>query len=57
MRGCKSFLAYVQNVSAESPQLDSVPVVREFFDIFPTDLPGFPLERDVEFIINLESGT
>ena len=37
--------------------LDSVPVVHKFFDVFLTDLPGLPLERDVEFIIDLEPGT
>jgi hypothetical protein len=41
------------NVEA-SPDLASIPVVREFPDIFPDDLPGLPLDRDVEFTIELE---
>jgi hypothetical protein len=28
-----------------------IPVVCEFLDVFPEDLPGLPLERDVEFVI------
>ena len=30
-----------------------VPVVREFADVFPEELPGVPPERQVEFKINL----
>jgi hypothetical protein len=32
-------------------------VVCEFPDVFPEDLPGFPPERDVEFVIELKPGT
>ena len=40
-----------------SPNLASIPVVCEFPDIFPEDLPGLPQDRDVEFSIELELGT
>jgi hypothetical protein len=40
-----------------SSDLTSIPVVREFPDIFPDDLPGLPPDRDVEFTIELEPGT
>jgi hypothetical protein len=33
------------------------PVVVEFRDVFPDDLPGMPLDRDIEFIIELLPGT
>ena len=36
-----------------SPDLASIPVVCEFLDIFPKDLPGLPPDRDVEFSIEL----
>jgi hypothetical protein len=29
------------------------PVVDEFSDVFPDDLPGMPPDRDIEFIIEL----
>jgi hypothetical protein len=32
-------------------------VVCEFLDVFPEDLPGLPLERDVKFVIELKPGT
>ena len=40
-----------------SPDLASIPVVCEFLDVFPEDLPRLPPERDVEFSIELEPGT
>ena len=40
-----------------SPDLASILVVCEFLDVFPKDLPGLPLDREVEFSIELEPGT
>jgi hypothetical protein len=37
-------------------KLDDIHVVREFLDIFPDDLPGMPLERAMEFKIELQPG-
>jgi hypothetical protein len=37
--------------------LEDIPVAYEFPDVFPEDLPGMPPDRDVEFIIELQSGT
>jgi hypothetical protein len=38
------------------PEIQDIPVVCEFPDVFPEDLPGLPLERDVEFVIELKHG-
>ena len=40
-----------------SPDLASIPVVCEFPDVFPEDLPRLSPDRDVEFAIELEPGT
>ena len=40
-----------------SPDLASLPVVCEFSDVFPKDLPRLPLYRDVELSIELEPDT
>ena len=40
-----------------SPNLTSIPVVCEFPDVFPEDLPGLPPDREVEFSIELEPST
>src|SRR4051812_40715952 len=41
------------------PLLDpeDIPVVRDFPDIFPKELPGMPPDRCVEFIVDLILGT
>jgi hypothetical protein len=38
------------------PEIQDIPVVCEFPDVFPEDLPGLPPERDVEFVIELKPG-
>jgi hypothetical protein len=38
-------------------EIQHIPVVCEFPDVFPEDLPGLPPERDVEFVIELKPGT
>jgi hypothetical protein len=35
----------------------NIRVVRDFPDVFPEELPGMPLDREVEFVIDLLSGT
>ena len=40
-----------------SPDLASIPMVCEFLDVFPENLPRLPPVRDVEFSIELEPGT
>jgi hypothetical protein len=34
-----------------------VPVVNEFLDVFPEELLGMPLDRDIEFVIDLKPAT
>ncbi|WMV33594.1 hypothetical protein MTR67_026979, partial [Solanum verrucosum] len=55
--GCLTYLAFIQDTSVEPPPMDSVPVVREFSHVFPTDLLSIPPNRDVDFAIELEPGT
>jgi hypothetical protein len=45
--------AYVTIISP----LDEIPVVCEYPDVFPDELPGMPPDRDVEFVIELQIGT
>jgi hypothetical protein len=42
--------------SLKGVSLDEVPVVKEYPDVFPEELPGMPPDRDVEFIIDLLPG-
>jgi hypothetical protein len=42
---------------AMAKSIKEIPMVREFLDVFPDDLPGMPPERDIEFKIELQPGT
>ena len=38
-------------------KIEDIPVMREFPHVFPEELPGMPLDREVEFTIELKPGT
>jgi hypothetical protein len=42
---------------AITSQLEEIPVVREFEDVFPDELSGMPPDRDVEIVIEFQPGT
>ena len=52
-KGCLYHLIRVMDSNAESLPLQSVPVVKEFPEFFPNDLPGIPPDREIEFGINV----
>ena len=35
----------------------TVSIVHEFLDVFPTDFPGMPSDKDIDFCIDLDLGT
>jgi hypothetical protein len=41
----------------DASQGSEVPVVNEFPDVFPKELPSTPPDRDIEFVIELKLGT
>src|SRR4051812_19149962 len=43
--------------SLKGVSMDSVPIVCEYPDVFPEELPGMPPDRDVEFLIDLLPGS
>jgi hypothetical protein len=43
--------------SLHTKAISDVPMVCEYEDMFPEELPGRPPDRDVEFVINLVPGT
>jgi len=43
--------------SMKDIKLEDIPVVREYADVFPDDLPRLPPERDIEFVIELQPST
>ena len=56
-KGCKGYLAHVVDARSDEVRLEDVPVVREFLDVFPDDLPSLPPERETDFPIDLVPGT
>ncbi|GKC38899.1 putative reverse transcriptase domain-containing protein [Tanacetum coccineum] len=60
LKGCQVFLAHATTKKAEDKseekRLEDVPIVQDFPDVFPEDLPGLPPTRPVEFQIDLIPG-
>jgi hypothetical protein len=52
-QGCTRSCAFV---IIESP-VERIPVVCDYPDVFPDELPGMPPDRDIEFAIELQLGT
>ncbi|GKG08724.1 hypothetical protein Tco_0334556, partial [Tanacetum coccineum] len=56
-RGFSIFLAHVTakevKDKSEKKRLKGVPIVRDFPEVFPEDLPSLPPTRQVEFQIDL----
>ncbi|XP_012438935.1 uncharacterized protein LOC105764748 [Gossypium raimondii] len=52
-KGCQCYFAYVIDSKVTDKKIESVPVVCEYPDMFPEELPGLPLIREVEFGIDL----
>ncbi|GJV48060.1 hypothetical protein Tco_1438272 [Tanacetum coccineum] len=59
-KGCHVFLAQIsatkEDDKSEGKQVKDVPIVRDFPEVFPEDLPGLPPIRPVEFQIDLIPG-
>nr|GFB91281.1 putative reverse transcriptase domain-containing protein [Tanacetum cinerariifolium] len=43
------FVAHVTEKEPPEKQIEDVPVIRDFPEVFPYDLPGLPPPRQVEF--------
>ncbi|GJU89967.1 putative reverse transcriptase domain-containing protein [Tanacetum coccineum] len=60
LNGCDVFLAHVTvkktKDKSKEKQLEDVPIVKDFPEVFPEDLPGLPPTRQVEFHIDLVPG-
>jgi hypothetical protein len=55
-KGCKLYPILALNDKGMVEGLENLLVVREFADVFPEELPGFPPERELEFTIELKLG-
>ncbi|GJV46893.1 putative reverse transcriptase domain-containing protein [Tanacetum coccineum] len=55
-KGCELFLAQVTEQESKEKRLEDVPVIQDFPEVFPDELPGLPPPRKVEFRIDLIPG-
>ncbi|XP_057745124.1 uncharacterized protein LOC130962992 [Arachis stenosperma] len=53
---CQGYILLAANALGDAQNLDQIPVVRDFPEVFPEDIPEFPLQREIEFPIELVSG-
>ncbi|KAJ1690806.1 hypothetical protein LUZ63_014961 [Rhynchospora breviuscula] len=54
---CSAYLAAVVCETAQTHDIMTVPVVREFVDVFPEEITGLPPNREIEFGIEVMQGT
>ncbi|GJS20244.1 putative reverse transcriptase domain-containing protein [Tanacetum coccineum] len=59
-KDARSFLAYIsakkEEDKSEGKEIKDVPIIRDFPEVFPEDLPGLPPARPMEFQIDLIPG-
>jgi hypothetical protein len=56
-KGCKIYAILALNEKGVAEGLKHLPMVREFVNVFPKELPGMPPERELEFTVDLKLGT
>ena len=56
-KGLLCHILSVNDLDHDIPSIDSVPVVKEFLDVFPDCLPKLHPPRDIDFGIDLEPDT
>ena len=52
-KGYVAFLAHVTEERSKSKSIQDIPIVRDYPEVFPDELPGLPPVRQVEFHIDL----
>ena len=56
-KGCEAFLALVLDSKRGQVDVEKIPVVKEFPNVFPEELSGIPPEREVDMSIEVVHGT
>ena len=54
--GCQAYLAHVIDSAKPTKEIKDIPVVSEFPNMFPEELPGLPPDRETQFTIELMPG-
>ena len=56
-KGCLYNIVRVKDLDSENHPIEFVPIVREYLEVFPNDLPRIPPEQEIDFCINLLQDT
>ena len=56
IKGCEAFLALVHHSKRGQVNLEYIPVIKEFLDVFPEELSSLPSEREVYLTIEVLHG-
>ena len=54
---CETFFSLILNSKRGQVDVEKIPVVKEFPNVFPKELLGIPLEREVDLSIEIVLGT
>ena len=52
-KGCSGFLCSITTTKPNKLLKEDIPVVRDYLEVFPEELPGMPIDREMEFSIDL----
>lgn len=56
-KGCRGYLCCILTTPSDSHTVETIPIVCDFPDVFPTDLPGDLVDREIEFTVEVFPGT
>ena len=57
LKGCPLYeIQVLKTIEGAKPSPDEHPILREYRDVFPEEVPGLPPRRDIDFSIELAPG-
>ena len=56
-KGCETFLALIFDSKRGQGDVEKIPIVKEFLDVFLEELPCIPPKREVDLSIEIVPGT
>ena len=55
-KGCQLFVAHIKDLEDPIPSIEDYPILQEFRDVFPEELPELPPKREFDFSIDIKPG-
>ena len=60
-KGCKAYIVTITDdeikIKTNKLKLEDIPVLKEYVDVFPEEILGLPPKKELDFTIELVSGT